>query len=577
MNNNSDNTRPDWESFGSNPGSYNTDDHERLLHSEFIRRSLFEFNPLMYFALDSSGNVISVNDNGAIQLGYKKEELINRPVIEVFHEDDKEFVRKQLRICMKSPGKSYSWQLRKVRGDGEVIYVKEFVTAIRQNSGEIYTSVFCEDITEKVNANNKLKLKINKLENKNTYEQRVRIITQTIHESVNTEAVLDNAVKSLEEYILAADSAIVYLIEDKSAVVKSQCGIPDWYLKVLNNKSRDNGIVWKTVSDGIPRCVQDTDRDIYTGKHEKKLGIKSYISAPVWFVNKVIGVIQLNSYTRDAFGEDDIKLVKIVSRQLENALNNARQVEFLRNAAHLHEENSKQISRDLRDSRKKMQAEIQRREVSEKELKTVIEEKDFLLKKLQQRVKNNLQIIISLVQLQAREIKSQRIRELYSKTLNRIQTIAYLEEMLDDSNNISGTEFNSYLKRVVYSLISQYNKSAIEPHFRLDNSIQHVNINTAMPCGLILNELISNVFEHGFKDISAGWIGVSFHIRQDKWILSVSDNGCGLPEQFSMAEYSKLGLRLATSLSEQLNGHFTHSVTEDCTEFKIEFTEDSDR
>ena len=119
-----------------------------LQESEERYRALYQDNPTMYFTVCDQGTVLSVNNFGAQQLGYTAEELIGRPVLDVFYEQDKKAVTKQMQKCLKSGGRVAHWEFRKVRKTGEVIWVKEAARATRDTDGRTIVLVVCEDITE---------------------------------------------------------------------------------------------------------------------------------------------------------------------------------------------------------------------------------------------------------------------------------------------------------------------------------------------------------------------------------------------------------------------------------------------
>jgi len=122
---------------------------EALRHSEERYRALYQDNPSMYFTVNSAGTVLSVNQFGAEQLGYTPEELVGKPVLDVFYEEDKVEVAQQLALCISRPGEMANWEFRKVRKDGEVIWVKEAARATVDTSGETIVLIVCEDITER--------------------------------------------------------------------------------------------------------------------------------------------------------------------------------------------------------------------------------------------------------------------------------------------------------------------------------------------------------------------------------------------------------------------------------------------
>jgi PAS domain S-box-containing protein len=129
---------------------------DALVESEEHWKEVFEQNPNMYFMVDATGNVLSVNSFGAMQLGCEAGELVGRSVLDVFYEDDREFVQRNLEICLENLGQTRNWEARKVRKDGTLIWVRENAKAVRWAKDEPIFLVSCEDITERKHAEEKL-------------------------------------------------------------------------------------------------------------------------------------------------------------------------------------------------------------------------------------------------------------------------------------------------------------------------------------------------------------------------------------------------------------------------------------
>jgi PAS domain S-box-containing protein len=120
-----------------------------LRASELRYKFLYEENPSMYFTVDTEGRVLSVNPFGAEQLGYAVADLVGRPVLQVFHGDDRESVERQLRVCVDNAGKPFNWEFRKVHSDGHVLWVREVARAVRDQDGRTIVLIVCEDITSR--------------------------------------------------------------------------------------------------------------------------------------------------------------------------------------------------------------------------------------------------------------------------------------------------------------------------------------------------------------------------------------------------------------------------------------------
>jgi PAS domain S-box-containing protein len=131
---------------------------ERLRESEAQWREVFEHNPVMYFMVDTIGTVLSVNNFGAAQLGYTVRELVGKSVLNVFFEEDREFVQKNIAVCLETLGHSNCWEIRKVRKDGTVLWVRENAKAVRRSNNRLIVMVACEDITESKRTEDSLRL-----------------------------------------------------------------------------------------------------------------------------------------------------------------------------------------------------------------------------------------------------------------------------------------------------------------------------------------------------------------------------------------------------------------------------------
>jgi PAS domain S-box-containing protein len=127
-------------------------DEDKLRESEDQWRAVFENNPIMFFVVDAAGTVVSVNPSGAEQLGYTVDELIGRSVLDVFYHADREAVQRQVAACFERLGRASSWELRKVRKDGTVLYVRETARAMRRTGRDPVILVACEDVSERKRA-----------------------------------------------------------------------------------------------------------------------------------------------------------------------------------------------------------------------------------------------------------------------------------------------------------------------------------------------------------------------------------------------------------------------------------------
>ncbi len=194
------------------------------------------------------------------------------------------------------------------------------------------------------------------------------------------------------------------------------------------------------------------------------------------------------------------------------------------------------------------------RKTAEKQIKKSLEEKDALLKEIHHRVKNNLQVISSLINLQSRYIKDDKILEVLRESQDRIKSMALVHEKIYQSENLTEFNFTEYLRNLVSNLFRSYT-SASKINLNLDIENVYLNLDTAIPCSLIINELVSNSLKHAFPYGLKGEIDIKFKRTEDnKFKLVVSDNGKGFPQKVDFRYTDSLGLQLVNSLTKQLKG-----------------------
>ena len=207
----------------------------------------------------------------------------------------------------------------------------------------------------------------------------------------------------------------------------------------------------------------------------------------------------------------------------------------------------------------------------ENELTKSLHEKEVLLQELHHRVKNNMQIISSLLSLQAAYTESHEVKTVLRDSQNRVRTMAIIHENLYSIDDFSRLEVSDYLESMVQSIVSSYSP---EPEgIKLEMSLEKVylNLETALPLGLLVNEMVSNSMEHAFP-ISAGKITLNLRSHGEGYVLKVKDNGVGLPEDFDPLKTDSLGLQLINNLVKQIEGSL-EVKSEDGAEFTVRFRE----
>jgi PAS domain S-box-containing protein len=209
----------------------------------------------------------------------------------------------------------------------------------------------------------------------------------------------------------------------------------------------------------------------------------------------------------------------------------------------------------------------------EGQLRNSLNEKEVLLKEIHHRVKNNLQVISGLLNLQAHHITDPVSRMIYKESQNRVITMALIHEDLYQSTDLSSVDLGAYIENLAENLFSSYKVGHDRVKLELDVEHTDMVVDTAIPCGLIINELISNALKHGFPDNRAGTVTVRFQSLGDKkYYLEVSDDGVGMPPGLDLTNTTTLGMQLVTVIVEQLAG--TMEIKgEQGASFKIYFDE----
>ena len=211
------------------------------------------------------------------------------------------------------------------------------------------------------------------------------------------------------------------------------------------------------------------------------------------------------------------------------------------------------------------------RQQAEEQIKASLTEKETLLHEIHHRVKNNMQVISSLLDLQSNSVKDNHIKEALREGQSRVHTMAAVHEALHESDNLSEIDLQTYLNKVTSNIFQTY---SIEPgKIRLINQVEPlpISINQASPLGLIINELVSNSLKYAYPDDRKGTITVGMKKHDDGFELTVMDDGVGMMEGIDWRNTNSLGLKLVRSLAEsQLDGSIELDNTKG-TKFTVKF------
>jgi two-component sensor histidine kinase len=225
---------------------------------------------------------------------------------------------------------------------------------------------------------------------------------------------------------------------------------------------------------------------------------------------------------------------------------------------HAHDELEMRIQErtaELTRANTDLHAEVIQRQHTEAQLTTALQQKDVLFREVHHRVKNNLQIISSLLSLQSRYISDPQTLQTFNDTRNRIRAMALIHGVLDQANDFARVDFARYLQQLTTHLCHSYgvNAQAMAMHTHAQDIWLKTDV--AVACGLIVHELVSNALKHGFPDGREGAIQVSMDHLNRQYRLTVTDNGIGLPAALNLHTPTSLGFKLVLALANQLCGH----------------------
>ncbi|HEX2868268.1 MAG TPA: DUF3365 domain-containing protein [Ignavibacteriales bacterium] len=209
--------------------------------------------------------------------------------------------------------------------------------------------------------------------------------------------------------------------------------------------------------------------------------------------------------------------------------------------------------------------------IREEEVSSSLKEKETLLKEIHHRVKNNLQIISSLLNLQMQFVEDEDLKLLFNDSCSRVRSMSLIHEKLYQTESLSKINMKDYVLDLSMFLKAAYVKASQEIEIAASLDEVHLPVDIAVPCGLIINELVSNSLKYAFRGLSCGTIGITLKKYEKKIEISISDNGLGLPDNVDLKNPSTLGLQLVSGLVEQIHGTI-EIIRKDGTTFCLRFS-----
>jgi len=229
------------------------------------------------------------------------------------------------------------------------------------------------------------------------------------------------------------------------------------------------------------------------------------------------------------------------------------------------------LERRVEARTQELRLEVQERKKAEDKITTSLKEKEVLLKEIHHRVKNNLQVVSSLLYLQSKKTTHKQTLEMLNESQNRIKSMALIHEKLYQSKDIASIDFSEYVENLLSHLYRSYGAHLSMVNIRVDVQDVFLNIDKAIPCGLIINELVSNCMKYAFPNNEQGEIAIEMSSKNSHVDLDVFDNGVGFPRDIDLNKSETLGLQLVNALTAQLGGMLSLNRTGG-TRFTITFS-----
>ncbi len=471
--------------------------------------------------------------HGIVELtGFNADEFIKKGGMsynQIVHPEDIASVQQNVREALLQK-KPYQINYRIVTKSGKLKWVWEQGRGIYNDAGKITaTEGFITDITEKKKFEESLIVRNNELATLNIIGQELNKLTD---ENKILELIFESANK-----IFDTKNIYISLYNQKENTIEFPLYMVEGKRHNAHRRKYSNGWTEFIIKTKQPCLIANNIPQKFCELGIEQMGIlsKCIMSSPLLNSDEVIGVLTLQDYNNEnSFDETDLNILNTITSQASIALGNSRLYASLQNELEENKKAEQRITESLRS-------------------------KEVLLQEVHHRVKNNLQIMSSLMKLQTRFIDDERMKEIFKESENRIKSMAIVHTKLYSTKNYGRIDFKDYLVSLIENFQASYLGSKTAIRFELIMENIEVNIDTAIPCGLIINELVSNAIKYAFVKRSAGTISITMKKNPDGvYYLEVNDDGVGVSDKSLLNSERTLGIQLVKLLTSQLNGKLSY-------------------
>lgn len=561
---------------------------EALQESEERFRSIFNQAAIGIAQISLNGKYLQVNQKLCDILGYSQEQLLGESFVNFVYEEDRDSGKNYLKFLINGEIPSYSLEQRYQYKNRGVVWTNVTASVVRKSDGTPqYFIMVVQDISDRHQAEFALEYS----------ERRYRAIVEDQTELVcrffpdGTLTFVNHAYCEYfgQSYYELIGSNYIRLLSPKERQIhqKTLTEIaPEQPVKTLEySLHHPNGtICWQQWNirgffnnqgclvecQGVGRDISDrvraeAERDRFFSISLDLLGIASFDGYfkrlnPAW--ERILGypIEELLSkpFIEFSHPEDRLKKLKILENIKQGIIQPYFENRYLcKDGSHKwiswsvvpfpEEGLVYAVGRDITEQ-KQIEAQIQ----------ASLEEKDVLLKEIHHRVKNNLQIVCSLLELQSQCSADPKVIAMFKESQLRIRSMSLVHETLYQSNGLGHLDFTAYLREISVNLCTSYGYSPQILNIQSRPEKIRINLDTAIQCGLILNELLTNAFKYAFSDKTSAKIDLSIQaLSSGEFLLMVRDNGIGLPENFNVENTQTLGWRVICALTRKLKGRIT--------------------
>jgi formate hydrogenlyase transcriptional activator len=310
------------------------DEVERMIRPHTARlEGIVNALPDAMVCTDINGKILLVTPAFVALFAYPPAEVIGKPIDILSARQGADEAQANNGAHGHAEDSTRPLTVRYGKRDGSIFIGETVMTTVTDAEGHVLGSLHViRDIGEREQAEALLQANLTRLAKKHRYESIISSVAHSVHQSTNLQAVLDNAVEAMRTYIERIDAIEIYLVEEEAAVLKAHSGLQDGLIEQIQRLPSPQGYTWKVIRDGKPRYCADVDEDPFIHPSARAFGFKSYLSMPITADGQTVGAININSLQNNAFDDEELRLLELVSEHIETAINNARQAEALRQA-----------------------------------------------------------------------------------------------------------------------------------------------------------------------------------------------------------------------------------------------------